>query len=346
MPNRLTSNNAELAGHRYLELDSLRGVAAMIVVLYHASRVFTSGTPWQHRFYYVFPGSAAVVLFFVLSGFVLTNPLLKNSRYVPYISKRFCRLYLPFAVGLTVSALVGTLIDRNEFINGWVNLTWQHPLRLRTWLYSMSGVGNFDPTLYNTSYWTLVVEMRLAIVFPAIVLLVKKMKPLTGFAVSLSLSLLYAAITISPRLSLVVRNHAGCTRVSERISACVPLQGHQCVLEVSRQGVAAAGNSCRPLRDLNPAAGAVAALRLRLYLRRLDHRPVSDGSYRRRRQLPAPATPAPSPLAAIPGEQVVQHLPCTRYCDLLRGAPLVASSHEDRHSPGNSGRDPDRRGVP
>ena len=59
-----TSTPARTAPGRFLTLDGLRGLAALIVVAVHASEHFGSAGP---RFGYL-----AVDLFFVLSGFVLS----------------------------------------------------------------------------------------------------------------------------------------------------------------------------------------------------------------------------------------------------------------------------------
>ena len=52
---------------RVKELDGLRGIAAMVIVLYH---VTNDGFAW---------GWAAVDLFFVLSGYLITAIVLKHG---------------------------------------------------------------------------------------------------------------------------------------------------------------------------------------------------------------------------------------------------------------------------
>jgi peptidoglycan/LPS O-acetylase OafA/YrhL len=110
----------------YPELESLRGVAAMIVVGYHASEYF--GAPSiqslegvrQIFVLALFPGSSAVALFFVLSGFVLaqtipSDPIAAVNSYPAYVIRRLFRL-LPamwFAIGAaaSVALYVGRAVD-------------------------------------------------------------------------------------------------------------------------------------------------------------------------------------------------------------------------------------------
>ncbi len=87
------------SGSRIHYLDSIRGIAAMMVIFYHFI-----GWQWSERFYiklsfFVFNGSDAVSFFFVLSGFVLSFSYLHQGRkmnFFNYIWRRFWRLYPAF----------------------------------------------------------------------------------------------------------------------------------------------------------------------------------------------------------------------------------------------------------
>jgi peptidoglycan/LPS O-acetylase OafA/YrhL len=91
---------------RYEELDSIRGLAALIVLIFHVLNVFMywdiippliSKSPMR----VLWSGHQAVILFFVLSGFVLFLPFLKRKQpYLPYIIKRIGRIWIPFFVAL------------------------------------------------------------------------------------------------------------------------------------------------------------------------------------------------------------------------------------------------------
>jgi peptidoglycan/LPS O-acetylase OafA/YrhL len=83
--------------HHIVELQSLRGVAAVAVMFGHAASYFA--TPdWFPEVAKIFNGRAAVVLFFVLSGFVLTkslkgNEALRLPSLVTFYVRRFARIY-------------------------------------------------------------------------------------------------------------------------------------------------------------------------------------------------------------------------------------------------------------
>jgi len=87
-------------------IESLRGVAALIVVGYHASHRLSGGLAYNwfdgfawRLFAAVANGTGAVVIFFVLSGFVLARSLEGNSDPVRFLRNRVFRLF-PAAVAV------------------------------------------------------------------------------------------------------------------------------------------------------------------------------------------------------------------------------------------------------
>jgi peptidoglycan/LPS O-acetylase OafA/YrhL len=80
--------------HRFVALDGLRGVAALVVVAWHAGATrFIPG------------GYLAVDLFFVLSGFVLAYAFEDRLGWRTFMIARLKRLYPLYAAGMTVGAL-------------------------------------------------------------------------------------------------------------------------------------------------------------------------------------------------------------------------------------------------
>src|SRR5215475_7443452 len=69
-------------------LESLRGVAAVSVVGYHVTAIY-----WD----IIATGLIAVVMFFVLSGFVLARSLQQNPSPAAFFRSRFFRLFPPAA---------------------------------------------------------------------------------------------------------------------------------------------------------------------------------------------------------------------------------------------------------
>jgi len=174
---------SEVRAHRFIELDSLRGIAAWVVAFGHFTMLWNS-TAWygwinRSPMRIVFAGHEAVILFFVLSGFVLSIPMSGNHppRYGAFLLKRFCRLYLPYAAGVVLATtgclfLHGTISTRNPILNQvWASkptlgLVAGH---LLTTTQSLSAL--------NPILWTLVVEIRVSILFPLLFWVVRRVRP-------------------------------------------------------------------------------------------------------------------------------------------------------------------------
>lgn len=163
---------------RYVELDALRGVAALIVMLYHFLRLW-AGTPhprWVERLFTATPlrllvaGRASVVLFFLLSGFVLSLPRLEHVEqgYGRYLAKRICRIYLPYLFALALAVLGCALWHGAQDFGGWFALTWYQAPRWPLVLAHLLFISNYDDAAYNTAFWSLVQEMRISLLFPAL----------------------------------------------------------------------------------------------------------------------------------------------------------------------------------
>ena len=186
---------------RYVELDALRGVAAFVVMLYHFFRLWT-GTPhvrWVERLFTATPlrllvaGRAAVVLFFLLSGFVLSLPRLHATEpsYSRYLLKRICRIYLPYLFALALAVLGCARWHGATDFGGWFALTWYEAPRWPLVLAHILFLGNYDNSAYNTAFWSLVQEMRISILFPVLYWLVARL----GWRLALLLPPLLTVLT-------------------------------------------------------------------------------------------------------------------------------------------------------
>jgi len=110
---------------RLRSLDGVRGVASVVVVLYHVSllaRPFAtgriSGPAWdiatETPLKLLFAGTEAVQVFFVLSGLVVALPLLRGASGWPgFFAARFVRLYLPVWGALLFASALILLIPRD-----------------------------------------------------------------------------------------------------------------------------------------------------------------------------------------------------------------------------------------
>ncbi|MGY3313430.1 peptidoglycan/LPS O-acetylase OafA/YrhL [Peribacillus simplex] len=176
---------------RYNQLDSLRGLAAASVVIHHYLLIFPQFydktidnggsiinilkyTP-LHIF---FSGTQAVILFFVLSGFVLSLPYINkiNSSYSIYLTRRVTRIYIPYIISVVIVLIAvkfysdGVITD----FSSWANGKWSNPIEYKLILEHLFLVGNFANGEYNPIYWSLVHEMRISLFFPILMFVILK----------------------------------------------------------------------------------------------------------------------------------------------------------------------------
>jgi peptidoglycan/LPS O-acetylase OafA/YrhL len=165
----------------YPALDGLRGVAILLVVLYH-----NFGFIKQSFF-----GWLGVDLFFVLSGFLITDILLKTLGQANYLRNFYLRrilrifplyyltlvLFLFVLPPLTSEKIEWTYYQENQ------GYFW---IYLQNWLFIFRNPANAD--ILN-HYWSLAVEEQFYIFWPLVVLLLKKTRWLLIFISLLLLSL-------------------------------------------------------------------------------------------------------------------------------------------------------------
>lgn len=193
---------------RYIELDSLRGLASLTVFFSHAVNMLViSGDLFKavnNSILHIFwDGAAAVILFFVLSGFVLTLPYVgkeeRNPEYITFMIKRIFRIYPAYFFALLFSVIVKTflynrtgIMEFSDFVRqfwGWQNadLTIQSVVRHLIMIGPRYEMGQIDPII-----WSLVVEMKVSVIFPFIILIVKELRSAkTGILLFLGTVLAY-----------------------------------------------------------------------------------------------------------------------------------------------------------
>jgi peptidoglycan/LPS O-acetylase OafA/YrhL len=158
---------------RLFQLDALRGLAALTVILHHFHAAYPA---LPHRWAYVLfgSGSSAVVLFFILSGYVLSLPHWTGSRtpYPVYVVRRVCRIYLPFAAAAALS-IAGDVYFRSYHppLTAWYQQTWHSAVspRLIVEQLTMWPMPNF-----NTAFWSLYFEMIISLAMPFLCRLLKR----------------------------------------------------------------------------------------------------------------------------------------------------------------------------
>jgi peptidoglycan/LPS O-acetylase OafA/YrhL len=176
------------ASSRLLALEGLRGIAAIVVVIYHAILIFymtsqygtsTNGSYVQHLGFednlYGNPlqvflsGGFAVSIFFVLSGFVLTVGYLKTkdvSIIHKLATKRYIRLMLPALASILLTYIVlalnlNTNQQAGEAINSyWLQNKFAFDISLvEAFKQGVWGIFVGKDAYYNPVLWTMFYEM-------------------------------------------------------------------------------------------------------------------------------------------------------------------------------------------
>jgi peptidoglycan/LPS O-acetylase OafA/YrhL len=166
----------------YPALDGLRGIAILLVVIYH-------NFGFTNYFYF---GWLGVDLFFVLSGFLITSILiateiekrdLKNF-FVRRILRIFPLYYLALAITLFILPLFSSFSMDISYYRQHQAWLWTYT---QNWLYILSLPKNN----FLIHFWSLAVEEQFYLVWPFIILLLKKTNKLL-LLLSLTLILVIA----------------------------------------------------------------------------------------------------------------------------------------------------------
>lgn len=126
-------------------LDVLRGLAAIFVMFFHYSKFWDEKSNLHLMFKYGYTG---VLLFFMISGFVIFISINKSSNSLEFLYKRFARLYPTFWICLFLTSL----IVKNIGLEG-REVGWQDTLVNITMIPKIFGFKNVDGV-----YWTLCYE--------------------------------------------------------------------------------------------------------------------------------------------------------------------------------------------
>ncbi len=196
----LSPSRSPNASHRFRALDSLRGIAACTVVLGHfcnlAPLIFLRKTPMR----LLLGGHEAVLLFFVLSGFVLTVQITSRTtfNYLSFTAQRVTRIYIPyvcaFAIGLTCYWTANA--HPAPWAGPWFNDAWQSPLPKDVIAGHLALVLPFHTAALVPVFWTLVYEMRVSLLLPLGVFAAQRLSAVSSIALGLLFSsVCYALIS-------------------------------------------------------------------------------------------------------------------------------------------------------
>ncbi|HLI96171.1 MAG TPA: acyltransferase, partial [Candidatus Baltobacteraceae bacterium] len=171
--------------HRIRYIDGLRAVAVLLVVAHHVmlhSRALPAMVPFASWAHLMLEGAHGVDLFFVLSGFCLSYPVLQSLRgehaarfnITRYFAKRMVRIVPPYYAAIALLVLVPAMrppVGAGDVFKQLLFLDWH-------------------TGFLNGSFWTLCVEMRWYFVFPfALALWIRR--PRAFWAVACASAILY-----------------------------------------------------------------------------------------------------------------------------------------------------------
>ncbi|TWT27731.1 acyltransferase [Planomicrobium sp. CPCC 101110] len=178
---------------RFQELDSLRGIAALIVVFHHFLFILPAfkddASPenlWIDLFthtplHILWAGHEAVIFFFILSGFVLSLPFFKEGRefnYTDYVVKRFFRIYIPYIVSIFIAILLRLIVEERGIsgLSSGFNELWENAIDAGIILSHILFLGEYTTRTFNSPIWSLIHEMRISLIFPFVVMFMNKNK--------------------------------------------------------------------------------------------------------------------------------------------------------------------------
>jgi len=192
-------------------LDGLRGLAALVVVLHHCAMVVPGGRDALEATLVLRPllaGPQAVLVFFVLSGFVLHGAITadRDFSYPRFLAARFMRLYPPLLVAVLVSLLLFFIVAPQPIAeaSAWFGSDcWATPPSLHSVVAHLLLADAPELRQLDNVTWSLSHELRICLVMPLIVYAVQRnWRAATLFAIAVSIAL---AATMPPRPMIVAR---------------------------------------------------------------------------------------------------------------------------------------------
>jgi peptidoglycan/LPS O-acetylase OafA/YrhL len=175
------------------ELDGLRAIAVLSVVLFHAGLKRFEG------------GFVGVDIFFVLSGFLITSIILKEIEenrfsFSEFYERRIRRLLPPIIPVIFVTGVLSSLFLGSEQLSSTMKSIYS-TLGISSNWYFLSTVGYFDGPGHTTPLlhtWSLSIEEQFYIFFPVMLLLAFKLNKsqLPLITATLVASLLYSTYLV------------------------------------------------------------------------------------------------------------------------------------------------------
>ncbi len=158
-------------------INFLRFVAASMVIVGHMGHFIDAQVPGICSNSI---STLAVKIFFVLSGFLICESLLRDGQPFRYLVRRVFRIFPALVTVVLVCALVlgplVTSLSAGEYFSAW--RTWRYVIAncLMNPQYDLPGVFETSPypDAVNGSLWTLPVEFSMYLVLPAVLFVLRR----------------------------------------------------------------------------------------------------------------------------------------------------------------------------
>ena len=162
--NRDTNNNSIKNENYISSFDGLRAIAVTFVMLFHLSPHIFSG------------GYLGVVIFLVLSGYLVTDNLIKEMNdnihldILKFWKKRIIKLYIPLLPLLSIVSII-ILLFFDEMLNGYIGNLFSSLFGINNIYQIVNGLsyfeshGNLNPF---THLWSLGLEIQFYFIWPII----------------------------------------------------------------------------------------------------------------------------------------------------------------------------------
>jgi peptidoglycan/LPS O-acetylase OafA/YrhL len=164
----------------------MRGLASVIVMIFHMAvwtvygysaneyKIFANPfwrVATQTPLKMLWGGNEAVLVFYIIGGFVLARPYLNGRRldFQPFIIKRWIRLMLPYVLVIAVTVILIVLFGAWKHdtidLSGSFNVKWKRvPTALEMLLYFLG--YDYNLNILSGAFWSMVQEWRLSFVLP------------------------------------------------------------------------------------------------------------------------------------------------------------------------------------
>jgi peptidoglycan/LPS O-acetylase OafA/YrhL len=183
-----SNKKLQTTGPYYPALDGLRGLAIILIILYH---IFNFGNIFEWAW-------VGVDLFFVLSGFLITGILLRGalSEHFPrdFYIRRVLRIFPIYYLSLIVFLFIlPRLINYPFHIHFLLQNQLWFWLYVQNWLFILKNPGN---SILLNHFWSLALEEQFYLLWPWIILLAKIPQKLITLLLYIMIVLLLSRIVI------------------------------------------------------------------------------------------------------------------------------------------------------